>query len=174
MKTPSRIIAGLAATAALAAGMALPANAADTNTSAELSAGTLSISAPANFALNPIVPGTVTTSVLKGVTVTDNRAGETGWAATVDVLSLIGHDGRQLSADTITYIPETQSQSGTVGLNSPASASKFASATYQQTVQSAYYVKGNNKVTWDATIEIAAPSDALADTYFGRIVHSVY
>lgn len=175
MKTPSRIIAGLAATAALAAGMALPANAADTTTTAELPAGTLSISAPENFALGRIVPGAVTTSVLKGVTVTDNRAGTTGWDATVNIESLTGKGDHRLSADNITYTPVTKSQSGSVGLNAPVRAERFASALRsEQTVQSAYYVKGNNKVTWDATIEVTAPSDALADNYTGVIVHSVY
>lgn len=183
MKTPSRILTGIAAAAVLAAGMALPANAAvptdttaTTTATATVPAGTLSITAPATFSMPNVAPGSYAESRIQGLQVRDQRAGTAGWTATVTVGDLVGtkNPANRISADNVTYIPQGAGGMGEVTLNRPQTASKFSTNPAPQVIQSTSSVRGNNTITWEAILTVSAPSKAMADTYAVEVVHSVF
>lgn len=168
MKASSRITAGLAAAAVLAGAMALPATAADTTATVAVTKGTLSLSAPETFDLGEIVPGQTASGVLTGITVTDDRAGELGWVASVSVSDFTGtQEGNVLSAEGVTYAPGQAVATGT------STVTPTSVTAGNGTVQTAESVRGNNTAVWDATLSVTAPSDSLNDTYTAKIVHSV-
>ncbi|MCC3299341.1 hypothetical protein [Arthrobacter caoxuetaonis] len=168
MRTPSRITLGLAAAAVLAAGMAVPAQAADTTATVAVTPGTLSLTAPAAFDLGAIVPGSTTSGVLSGITVTDERAGELGWVASVSVSDFAGSaTSNTIAASNVGYAANAATVAGTAVV-APATVSGEGGA-----VQTATGVKGVNSATWDADVSITVPADAIADNYTATIVHSV-
>lgn len=169
MRTPSRTILSLAAAAALAGGIAAPASAADTSATVAVESGTITLTAPASFDLGGIVPGKTTTSVLAGVKVTDERAGQLGWVASVSVGEFSDKAlDETLPADAASYSAEAAVVTGTATLLPPALLENGTG-----TAQTATAVRGNNSAVWDAVISVEAPSDALAGTYSAKIVHSV-
>lgn len=169
MRTPSRILLGLTATAALAGSMAMPAMAADTTATVAVEAGTISLTAPAAVDLGAITPGETTSAVLSGMTVTDDRAGELGWVASVSIGDFANGTGSDsIAASAASYVA---GQAVTTGTSVVTASSVIAGVP--GAVQTATGVAGNNSATWDATVEVAAPADTLAGTYTSTIVHSV-
>jgi hypothetical protein len=171
MRTSARIALGLGATAILAASMALPASAADTTTTVAIQPGVLSLAAPASFDLGNVVPGQTTQATISGVSVSDGRAGVLGWAATVAIGNFTGTNNAAhvIPAANVTYTPAAATVTGTSSVVKSGAVTAPASAT----VQTASGVNGNNTAQWSATVAVAAPSDALADSYTATIVHSV-
>lgn len=171
MRTSARIALGLTATAMLAASMALPASAADTTTTVAIQPGVLTLEAPGSFDLGNVVPGQTTQASLSGVSVSDGRAGVLGWAATASISNFTGTDNAAhvIDVSNVTYTPATAAVTGT----SSVVKSGAVVAPSSDTVQTASGVNGNNTAQWGATISVAAPSDALADSYTATIVHSV-
>lgn len=166
----STAVAGLAVAAMIS--VATPA-AADSQTTAvaAVEAGALSISAPTALTLGSAAPGTTGSATLEGVVVTDDRAGTDGWVASVTVTDFSSASvDRQLPASALTYAPGQAVVTGTATLT----PSTVTGSTTAAAVQTAAAVSGNNTATWDATVGLAVPADALAaDDYTATITQSV-
>jgi hypothetical protein len=165
----------LACSAALAGGMALPASAADTAgtpTTVTVDTGVLSITVPAGAALPTVAPGANSTVSLGDTTVTDARAGETGWSATVTLPALVGVAvaTRTIPTTTATYLAATVTPSGTSTLAAPATRTDLSSSKVSQAASA---VSGNNSATWTATLMVPIPAQVLADEYRGTLTQSV-
>ncbi len=173
--TPRRGIAAVIGTAALVlavtTGPAM-AVAGDTPVTLTVSGGSLSITVTeASAPLGAANPGANTNSANLGdVVVTDTRAGVVGWNATASsstVTSITVATVIPLSA--ITYTAPTGSTTGT---SSVATASGVM--TDPRDVKIASAVTGNNTATWNPSIVVAIPAQALAATdYTATITTSV-
>ena len=173
MRTISRISLVAAASAALVGSIALPASAAptaDTTATVEVPVGSLSISAPAGADLATITPGGTASATLTGIQVSDTRAGEAGWAASVTLSDFVGDTPTNvIPATAATYTPGAAVVAGTSTVEATAQ-SGLATA---KTVQAATGVVGNNTATWSADLGVTAPANALADNYTATLTHSV-
>lgn len=172
MRTISRISLVVAVSASLVGSIALPATAAptsDTGVTVEVPAGALSISAPGTANLGTVTPGGNTSVALTGVQVTDNRAGVTGWSATVTLTDLVGgNTATVIPAAAATYTPAAATVTGTATV-AETLASDLSTA---KAIQEATAVSGNNTATWNANLSVLAPAGALADTYTATLTHS--
>ena len=167
-----------AAAATLAVGTALPAAAGTTGTTATtftLTSGGLSINVPsaANLGSAAVDSGTIT-GQLGAVTVTDDRSGlATSWTVTAsssDFTTGGSTAAETIDSDQINYAPgsptaETGSATftpGTAGPLYPARTAFYASN-----------IIGNNSATWDPTLTVAVPAQAISGTYSGTVTHAV-
>ncbi|MFD9282411.1 hypothetical protein ACFWD7_34940 [Streptomyces mirabilis] len=167
----SPLIAG-AAVAVLASPM--PASAADTPVTVQVSSGTLDISVPTG----PVNLGTVAasgspqsvSSQLGNVTVTDGRGGTAGWTATASAVDFTGPQNISVSAPgSSSYTTPLASVSGTATVT----PSDLNPLYPPGPVQVATGVSGINSATWNPTIHLTVPANALAGTYSSTITHSV-
>ncbi|MBT2597223.1 WxL domain-containing protein [Arthrobacter sp. ISL-72] len=127
-------------------------------------------SAPASVDLGVVYPGTVAAVTLQGITVTDNRAGTAGWSASVLLTDFTGDaTGARLSAAEATYTPTATTTTGTVSLT----ASPAMDPTTPKIIQTATCVTGNNTATWDASLTLHVPNEAVADAYTATVTYSV-
>lgn len=161
----------LACAAALAGGPALPASAADTMTTVVVSSGSLGFtSAPASASLGLVDPGVDAAITLRGITVSDNRAGTAGWSASVVLTDFTGDaTGAALSSAGATYTPTPAATTGTVTVR----ASTATNPTTPGIIQTATGVSGNNTATWSASLTVPVPNDAVVDTYTATLTYSV-
>lgn len=167
---------GIAAAAALGvvAVTAAPAAAAETDITFEVTGGALSISAPESVDLGTGSSGADTGADSLGtVAVADQRAGlNVSWTATAaatdftnstvteaaPVEAAVEYDaGTVTTSGTVQAVP---SPAGTVG-NTPA------------TVVTATLIVGANTASWNPTVSVTLPLDAVAGSYTGTITHSV-
>lgn len=175
MRNLSRISLAVAASAALVGAIALPATAAptaaDTAVTVVISGGDLTMSAPTTAGLGTVAPGILASVPLAAVNVTDTRAGVLGWQAQVTMGNLVGgtNPAHVILASAATYTPGVAVVIGDA-LVGNSEATGLAAAT---TVQEATNVVGNNDATWDATLSIQVPTNALADSYSATLTHSV-
>ena len=114
-----------------------------------------------------------------GVTVTDLRAGELGWAVSVDLANFSNEAGKEISTAGAAYTAGNPNILGKTGIHKWGENVKFVAATPAGepnraadavTVES---VTGNNTATWDAVLRIPVPSTVLAGTYAATLTHSV-
>lgn len=170
MRSFSRVSLAVAASAVLVGSLALPASAADTTTTAVITAGSISISAPGAAALSALTPGGTAAATITGVQVADNRAGVEGWAASVVLSDFVGGTTADIiPASAASYVPSGLVVDGTATVE----AAPAADLSIPTTVQSATAVNGNNTATWNAVVDVDAPTDALADTYTATLTHSL-
>lgn len=170
MRSITRVSLVIAASAALVGSLALPASAADTTATVEVSAGALTISAPGTADLGAVAPGSLITAPLGNVAVSDLRAGEENWNAQVSMTDFVGTlTATIIPAASATYTPGTAVETGTSTV-APTAQTGLATA---KTVQTATVVHGNNTAAWDADLSFTAPANALADTYTATLTHSV-
>ncbi|WLQ07094.1 hypothetical protein [Arthrobacter oryzae] len=173
MRHITRVSLAIAASATLAGSLALPASAADTTaTSAtvQIEAGSLAISAPLGASLSALTPGGSAAATLTGIEVIDTRAGTGNWAASVALTDFVGATPTNIiPATAATYTPAVAVESGT----STVAPSTQSDLTVAKPVQSATGVVGNNTATWDASLSVIAPPNALADVYTATLTHSV-
>ncbi|SCF49781.1 hypothetical protein GA0070216_1388 [Micromonospora matsumotoense] len=168
---------------ALVAGLATPAQAADTGTTTVTftvtGAGGLDITVPANVNLGSGTAGATVSGQLGPVTVIDQRASLTpNWVATVS-----GSDfttGGATSEETIpsinvtywsgpatstagtgTFTPGQPTAGDAVIINVPRTAFSHTGGT------------GSNFAIWNPTVSVAIPSAAVGGTYTGTVTHSV-
>ena len=170
----------LAGSMALIGVTAVPAFAADTPVTVAVAKGEISISAPKDGAtLTKSGPDTnldaTATATIAATTVTDLRAGEALWKATVSLSNL--SDGIAMSPKTIsttdaTYLANTAETVGTVTMATPATVTGL-NATTAPTSQAATAVTGNNSASWTATLTVKVPSEALVADYKGVVTQSV-
>jgi hypothetical protein len=172
MRSITRTALVLACSAALVGGMALPASAADTTTTVVIETGFLTLAAPAGATLSTVTPGANSTVTVGNTTVTDARAGVTGWSATVTLPVLTGVT---LTTETIpttaaTYLAATVTPVGTSTLAAPATRTDLSTSKVSQTASA---VSGNNSATWTGALMVPIPAQVLADTYTGTLTQSV-
>ena len=178
-----RLLGGLVALVAMAAGLAAPANAAttgDTTTTFTLTAGNLAITVPASKDLGSLATGTATTSAQLGsISVSDGRGALNGsW--TTAVTSTNFTTGGATAEETIAkaaadYWSGGATSTSGVGTFTPGQANAGAKQTMgsSRTAFSAASVVGNNTAAWNPTVIINIPSAAVAGAYTGTITHSV-
>ena len=167
------VIAGTAAAGLVGAPSA---QADDTATTFTLTAGSLAVSSPVSKDLASAAAGSASLSATLGtVTVSDGR-GALGGSWTASAVSTDFAIGATPTADEI--IPKANvSYTAPVptlvsGTAVPVSAgAKTLSAS--TAVVTATLTVGNNVVSWDPTITITLPSDAIAGAYAGTITHSI-
>lgn len=173
----STLFIPLAAAVVGALSFALPASAAstgDTPITMAVNTGTLDITVPAG----PVALGSVTASAsaqtvsgqLGTVTVTDSRGGTAGWAATASAVDFTGPQSISVSAaNSSSYDAGTATVTGTATV-----ANTNLDALYPGgAVQTATGVSGINTATWNPTISVTVPANALAGTYSSTVTHSV-
>lgn len=145
-----------------------------------LSAGSLSISDPADTALGTVSTGTATlSSALGSVTVTDNRGSLNGtWTASVSSTDFT--TGAASTEETIAkglvdyWSGVALSTSGTaVRVPGQATVLNKQALSASRTAYSATAVIGNNTAAWNPTVVVNIPAQAVAGTYSGTITHSV-
>ena len=160
--------------------LALPARAADTDTTFTLTAGSLAISAPASKDLGSGSTGGGTLSAQLGtVTVTDTRGALLGtWTASVtstDFTTGGGTANETIADDEVTYWSgaSTASSGTAVFLPGQPLAANAQALGASRTAFSASAIVGNNSVSWNPTLTVNVPATAVAGTYTGTITHSV-
>ena len=77
--------------------------------------------------------------------------------------------GARLSAAGATYTPTAATTTGTVSVT----ASPATDPTTPRIIQTATCVIGNNTATWDASLTIHVPNEAIADAYTATLTYSV-
>lgn len=174
-------LAGAAALLALAGATgaaAGPAQAADTTTTFTVSGGALNVSAPASKDLGTGAAAGTLTAQLGTVTVTDARAQlGAAWTATV---STNGFTNSTVSgADpitTVTYSSGLATATTGIAVFTPGQALNALPAALSSTGTTAYSASattGNNSATWNPTVVVTIPAQAIAGAYTGTITHSV-
>jgi hypothetical protein len=133
-------------------------------------AGTLTLTAQAS-APAPLVAGdagiaTSASGSLGAVTVTDQRGGTTGWV--VSAVSTAFSEGTGPDSSGVTYTPGAVTEGGD---SNTAVASGSVMTALQ--VVTATAVVGNNSATFNPTLTVALPSNALQGTYTGTVTTSV-
>jgi hypothetical protein len=179
MRKRLALVALTAATAGSLVVVAAPADAAQ-GVTFSLTAGSLTVSDPANTSLGSAATGTATiTAQLGHVTVTDSRGALNGtWTATVSSTDFT--TGGATSSETISkanidyWSGAATSSSGTaVLLPGQLLVANKQALSASRTAFSASAVIGNNTAVWNPTVIVNVPSAAVAGTYSGTITHSV-
>ena len=151
--------------------LAVPASAATTPVTVEVTGGALAISAPAGPVSLGTAPGSSSAQTVTGslglVVVSDLRAGVAGWVATAGSTSFVGP--QTILGSAATYTPGTAVVVG-IATVTPLS---LASMITPGTVQTATAVLGVNTATWNPSIAVTLPAGAQAGTYSATITHSV-
>ena len=140
----------------------------------EVTGGPLNISVPAG----PVSLGSVgastspqtVTAFLGTVSVTDVRGGTAGWVVTASAVDFTGPQNISVSAPGLSsYTTPAASVIGTADV-----AGSNLNALYPGgVVQTATGVVGVNAATWNPTISMTIPANALAGTYSSTVTHSV-
>ena len=153
--------------------LAVPASAATTPVTVQVTGGALGISAPVASVPLGTAAGSSSAQTVTGslgpVLVTDLRAGTAGWVATAGSTDFTGSAGGTISAGTVTYTPGT---AVVVGIATVTPITLTAMTT-PGTVQTATAVLGVNTATWNPSIGVPIPAGAVAGTYSATITHSV-
>ena len=170
----SALFAGGVGVLAIGAVPAFAATGSTTPVTVEVTGGALTISAPAGSVdLGSATASTSAQTVtghLGDVTVTDNGGSTVGWSATVSAPDFTGpqtiststwglvtySSGAATTTGTVTTVPYTES---TLNPGGPATLGTN--------------VSGANTATWDPTIAVIIPANALAGTYGSSLTHSV-
>ncbi|WP_104197684.1 hypothetical protein [Cryobacterium sp. M15] len=146
-----------------------------------IAAGALSITSGGSFSLlgtsgAPAKPGTTVTGVASGIVVTDERAGTTGWVASVSMANFTINGGvtTPIPVDAVgTYIPRTASKTDGMGSSTLAVGTVKFGTTPALVQQTATQVAGNNQATWSADLRVAIPGNTQTGSYTSVITHSV-
>ncbi|WFE37161.1 hypothetical protein [Micromonospora sp. WMMD998] len=172
----------LSAAAAAVLALAAPAAAApsgDTIVTFTISTANLDISVPPSVNLGAVFAGSTVTGQLGNVTVTDSRSALSAtWTATVSSTAFTTGGGTPSetvlpnlveywsgpaisTTGTGTFVPGQPTSADAVTLNLPRTAFSKTSGS------------GNNSATWNPSLRITIPADAVGGTYTGVITHSV-
>ncbi|MEU6216285.1 hypothetical protein ABZ845_01985 [Streptomyces sp. NPDC047022] len=107
---------------------------------------------------------------LGNVTVSDLRSGTAGWTVTANAVDFTGPQNISVSAPgSSSYAPGTVTTTGTV----TATATNLSPLYPPGAVVTATGVSGNNTASWNPTISVTVPANALAGTYSSTVTHSV-
>jgi hypothetical protein len=147
-----------------------PASAAPSTATFQVTGGTLDIAVPASVDLGSVTASSAAQSLtnvaLGAVTVTDGRGVSSGWVATA---SATDFTGPQSLAGAIVYSPTAASATNAT----VTAAADQTLTTSAATVQTATLAVGVNSATWNPTVTVTIPANALAGTYSSTITQSV-
>jgi hypothetical protein len=134
----------------------------------------LDISVPAGSVnLGSLIASTNAQTVsanLGAVTVTDGRGGTTGWIVTAVATDFGGP--QSISTSAVGGSGYTAGPTNVTGTAAVA-ASNLTALYPPAAVQTATGVSGVNSASWNPTISVIVPANALAGTYGTSITHSV-
>jgi hypothetical protein len=154
---------------ALVAGSALPASAAETDTTFELTAGALSISQAPSADLGADPSGTTTVSGSLGpVSVTDARGGTASWNVSGSSTAFTGALGSSSTA-----VQYTGGLVNTTGVSVVPAGVPTTLTEEPAVVVGPAVVSGNNTASYAPTLAVTMPASALADDYSGTVTTSV-
>ncbi|MFI6758404.1 hypothetical protein ACIBF5_04560 [Micromonospora sp. NPDC050417] len=164
----------------MAVGLAAPAHAEETTVTLNVAAaGGLTITVPASVSLGTGVGGTTVSGQLGPVTVIDQRASLTpNWTATViatDFTTGGGTPAETIPNINITYWSGGATATAGSGTFTPGQASA-GDAVIINVPRTAFSHTGgtaNNFATWNPTVAVAIPADAVVGVYTGTVTHSV-
>jgi hypothetical protein len=145
-----------------------------------LTAGLLQVSDPSNTSLGSVATGTATvSSQLGAVTVSDGRGALLGsWTASVastDFTTGGATANETISKASVDYWSgAATSTTGTaVFVPGQATALLKQAMSASRTAYSATGVIGNTTATWNPTVVVNIPAQAVAGTYSGTVTHSI-
>jgi hypothetical protein len=174
-------LSGALATAALAVAwtVAAPAGAAvaaDTTTTFAVSGGALGISAPGSANLGTGAAAGTLTAQLGAVTATDARGAlGAGWTAAA-ASTAFANSTTPAAASITTATYSSGLATGTTGIAVFLQGQTTTPAALSSTAVTAYSASasvGNNSATWNPTIVVSLPAQAIAGSYTGTITHSL-
>ncbi|GAA1239946.1 hypothetical protein GCM10009665_33510 [Kitasatospora nipponensis] len=140
----------------------------------QIAAGTLDITVPTSSVNLGLVnvsgsPQTVS-SQLGTISVTDGRGGTAGWTVSANAVDFTGPQNISVSAPgSSSYSSPNASVTGTATVTKSDLAPLYPPGP----VQVATGVSGINSATWNPTISVTLPANALAGTYSSTVTHSV-
>jgi hypothetical protein len=150
--------------------LAGPASAAPSTATFVVTGGTLDIAVPASVNLGSVTASSAAQSLtnvaLGAVTVTDGRGVSSGWVATA---SATDFTGPQTLPGASVYSPTAASATNAT----VTAAADQTLTTSAATVQTATLAVGVNSATWNPTVTVTIPANALAGTYSSTITQSV-
>jgi hypothetical protein len=145
-----------------------------------LTAGSLTVSDPANKSLGSVATGTASVSnTLGSTTVTDARGALLGtWTASVsstDFTTGAASADETITKDLVSYYSGAATASSGTAVRVPGQLTALLAQdlSASRTAFSATGVVGNNSTTWDPTVVVSIPADAVVGTYSGTVTHSV-
>lgn len=142
---------------------------ATTTISFTVTSGALSLSAPVSANLGSGAPGTTISAAIGPVTVTDDRAlASASWTVTAAETDF-SSGGNTIPATAASYTPGTITTTGTI----TATPTNVTLTNSAQTVVTGSAGVGDNTATWNPTVPVAVPANAVAGTYTGTLAHSV-
>lgn len=135
--------------------------------------GGLTLTAPASADLGSGAPGTIISSAIGTVTVTDDRALlDASWIATAsstDFITAGGGTNKTIPVGDATYTPGEVTTTGTI----TATPSTITLSGIPQTVVAGTAGSGNNTASWNPTIAVSVPSTAVGGAYAATLTESV-
>jgi hypothetical protein len=145
----------------------------DTTMTFAVTTGALTMTAPATANLGSGAPGTTITGALGTVAITDLRASLTAaWTATATSTAFTtgaATPDETVPAADATYTPGTISHTGTL----TTTGFQITLSAAPQTVVTGTAGVGNNTASWDPTIAVAVPAQAVTGTYTATLTQSV-
>jgi hypothetical protein len=150
----------------------LPASAAagDTATTFAVNAGTLSITLQPSASLTSAASGASSVSgTLGSVSVSDTRGNRSTWSANATSTTFTDSTGTTTSTG-VTYTAGAMTTTGTTTIAAGTATTLTGVATK---VAGPTAVTGNNTATWNPTLLVALPANALAGNYSGVVNTSV-
>jgi hypothetical protein len=145
----------------------------DTTITFAVTSGLLTMTAPATADLGSGAPGTTITGAVGTTAVTDNRAllhaTWTATASSTDFTTGTGTGNETIAATDARYTPGTVTTTGTI---TATPLTITLSHTAQPIVDGTAGV-GDNSASWDPTIAVAVPAQAVVGTYTGTLTQSV-
>ncbi len=172
--TGTRTLTNTAATTA--AGANCPSGSADPRCTATvtITAGLLTITAPATASLGTGTPGTTITGDLGTTQVTDDRGFGASWTVTVSATPFTtggGTEAETIPPANVTYTITGLSQATGTATFTTTPATTLT--TTPQDIVTATNVGGNTTATWNPQIQVTIPPSAIAGQYTATITQSV-
>jgi hypothetical protein len=132
------------------------------------------MTAPATASLGSAAPGSTLSSDLGTVQVTDDRGFGASWTATVSSTGFATGTGTQaetIPARNANYMITALTEASGPATFTPVPVTQLSASP--QAVVSATNVSGNTEVSWDPTIQVTVPANAISGGYTATITHSV-
>jgi hypothetical protein len=165
--------ASAAVTSTAAVNAPAPGPSADTTVTFAVTSGALTITAPATANLGSGAPGTDISGEVGTTTVTDDRALlSASWNATAsatDFTTAGGTTPEIIPATEVDYAPGTITTTGGI----TATPHDITLDHEPQLVVAGTAGVGNNTASWDPTLTVHVPAQAVVGTYTGTLTQSV-
>ncbi|MCH7232035.1 hypothetical protein L0U85_14390 [Glycomyces sp. L485] len=179
MRLRLRLLLIAAAVVALLLAPVSVAAASHTSLTVTVQSGSLAISVPEAADLGIVDPATTASGQIGSVTVTDERAQLTAsWTASVsaDAFTTGGASPEEtIPTSDVRYWSGLATATSGVGVFTPAQPLP-ANAVTLSTDRTAFTLTagvGNNSASWNPTVLVDVPADAVAGVYTGAVTHTV-